>query len=78
VHSVAKSAGFEECDEDNRLRYSWKRAFHFQIGTPAKKSRKNLPIHPTQFAILKIEKKTNVTQAVAFSIFRVDFNRLRA
>jgi hypothetical protein len=46
-----------------------KTLLHFHIGTPTKKSCKNLPIHPTQFATLKIESKTNVTQAVAFFIF---------
>jgi hypothetical protein len=47
-----------------------KKPLHSQIETPAKKSSKNLPNHPIQFATLEIEKrKINVTQAVAFFIF---------
>jgi ribosomal protein S20 len=42
----------------------------FQIGTLTKKIHANLPLYPTQFATLEIEKQNkNVTQVVAFFIF---------
>jgi hypothetical protein len=41
----------------HRPLHSWNGVFNSQTGTPAKKSSKNLPNHPTQFVTLEIENR---------------------